>query len=65
MARLLRIENCEECKHYRYTFDEIDDPGWYECGVAEYEHWHDPVGDGIPDWCPLPEAEEGTDDTTE
>ncbi len=49
MARLLRIESCEQCGwHSRY-----DD----KCLNVIPHRYYD-FESGIPDWCPLPEAEE-------
>lgn len=60
MARLLRIEDCAECPHW---WAAISGP---KCTVFRKEgnvfQRSKILGrDGIPDWCPLPEAEEATD----
>ena len=61
MARLLRIETCGECPFVKE----------WEKGIMQYfgcskkvGGWFEPKQvnpDSIPDWCPLPEAEEATD----
>ena len=64
MARLLRLENCWECVNHHYTFGETDEPGWCECEAADGRRVDDTFGDGIPAWCPLPDAPEDTDTPT-
>lgn len=63
MAKLLRIENCDGCpyseegSHYRIQ-------GMYLGCTLNRDPlgWNAPVGEAsIPDWCPLPEAEEATE----
>lgn len=51
MARLLRIEKCEQCGWCSFYDD--------KCLCVNPHKYFDPE-DGIPDWCPLPEAEETT-----
>lgn len=57
MARLLRIESCGMCGN-RNPFND-------ECLAVEPRRIPDDVHT-VPDWCPLPDAEEATnDDATE
>jgi len=49
MARLLRIEICDQCDH-RGRYDD-------RCyGVYPHREFDDKCKPEIPDWCPLPEA---------
>lgn len=50
MAKLLRIEKCEQCGWCSFYDD--------KCLCVNPHKYFDPE-DGIPDWCPLPEAEDG------
>ena len=53
MARLLRIENCEQCGWHSLYDDEC---------LNVIPHRYYDFESGIPSWCPLPEAEEVSND---
>jgi len=49
MSKILIIESCKECPHCFYR-------NFAECRKMKYEFIQDPTE--IPEWCPLPDAEE-------
>lgn len=51
MKRLLAIDDCVQCPWYNFDWEELQH-------VCRKEQRELPDGDGIPDWCPLPEAAE-------
>ena len=51
MARLLTIDDCSDCIHFSADVT---------CDLSGGRTVDDDCG--IPDWCPLPEAEEVSDD---
>jgi len=70
MAKLLRIENCDECPYFNGIEIAVTADGALVCeGAARrwcmYPEMEQEIGADemvIPPWCPLPEAEEVSDD---
>ena len=58
MARLIRVENCYQCP---YMSDRATGAP-HGCGIVPCHGEPMDIEDGEPDWCPLPEAEEATDE---
>ena len=54
MKKTIEIENCYNCPHCEYHYDECDEEWWIiKCGKLKKETFED----NIPEWCPLPNAE--------
>ena len=64
MARIIRIEACEECPN---SVSRYKTPGLGCMKVRDADGVPSNVGDRttIPNWCPLPEAEEVSDGTAD
>ena len=58
MARILRIEACGECPHFRFVREFYDRDSYATCDLQEGMAYVDRRGIDVDANCPLPEEEQ-------